>query len=111
MALGNSRVVKSFGTEKKEIKQFRSEMNKIYGIGKERSFIYGIFMFFVTIFSFGSILAVLWYGATLVVDGEITVGNLTSFVMYTVTMSVGLLTAGGTLNDIISAVGIAEKLF
>ena len=86
-------------------------MNKIYGIGKERSFIYGIFMFFVTIFSFGSILAVLWYGATLVVDGEITVGNLTSFVMYTVTMSVGLLTAGGTLNDIISAVGIAEKLF
>ena len=111
MALGNSRVVKSFGTEKKEIKQFRSEMNKIYGIGKERSFIYGIFMFFVTIFSFGSILAVLWYGATLVVDGEITVGNLTSFVMYTVTMSVGLLTAGGTLNDIISSVGIAEKLF
>ena len=91
MALGNSRVVKSFRTEKKEIKQFRSEMNKIYGIGKERSFIYGIFMFFVTIFSFGSILAVLWYGATLVVDGEITVGNLTSFIMYTVTMSVGLL--------------------
>ena len=68
-------------------------------------------MLFVTILSFGSILAVLWYGATLVVDGEITVGNLTSFVMYTVTMAVGLLSAGGTLNDIISAVGIAEKLF
>ena len=68
-------------------------------------------MLFVTILSFGSILAVLWYGATLVVDGEITVGNLTSFVMYTVTMSVGLLSAGGTLNDIISAVAIAEKLF
>ena len=68
-------------------------------------------MLFVTILSFGSILAVLWYGATLVVDGEITVGNLTSFVMYTVTMIVGLLSAGGTLNDIISAVGIAEKLF
>ena len=31
--------------------------------------------------------------------------------MYTVTMIVGLLSAGGTLNDIISAVGIAEKLF
>ena len=86
-------------------------MTKIYGIGKERSIIYGIFMLFVTILSFGSILAVLWYGATLVVDGEITVGNLTSYVMYTLTIAIGLLTAGGTLNDIISAVAIAEKLF
>jgi len=86
-------------------------MTKIYGIGKERSIIYGIFMLAVTILSFGSILAVLWYGATLVIDGELTVGNLTSFVMYTVTMTVGLLSAGGTLNDIISAVGIAENLF
>ena len=86
-------------------------MTKIYGIGKERSIIYGIFMLAATIFLFGSILAVLWYGATLVVDGEITVGNLTSYVMYTLTIAIGLLTAGGTLNDIISAVAIAEKLF
>ena len=68
-------------------------------------------MLAATIFLFGSILAVLWYGATLVVDGEITVGNLTSYVMYTLTIAIGLLTAGGTLNDIISAVAIAEKLF
>ena len=31
--------------------------------------------------------------------------------MYTLTIAIGLLTAGGTLNDIISAVAIAEKLF
>jgi ABC-type multidrug transport system fused ATPase/permease subunit len=31
--------------------------------------------------------------------------------MYTITMTVGMLAAGGTLNEIVSAVGIAEKLF
>ena len=86
-------------------------MTKIYGIGKEKSIIYAIWVLASTIFLFGSILVVLWYGATLVVDGELTVGNLTSFVMYTLTIAIGLLTAGGTLNDIISAVAIAEKLF
>lgn len=86
-------------------------MNKIYDIGKKRSIVYGVFMFFVNLFAFGSILAVLWYGGSLVLDNELTVGNLTSFLMYTITMTVGLLSAGGTLNDIISAVGIAEKLF
>ena len=86
-------------------------MNKIYEIGKKRAFYYGIFMFFSNIFAFGSILAVLWYGGSLVQDHELSVGNLTSFVMYTITMTVGLLSAGGTLTDIISSVGIAEKLF
>jgi len=60
---------------------------------------------------FGSILAVLWYGGILVENNEITIGELTSFVMYTITMATGIVTAGGTLNDIISAVAIAEKIF
>jgi hypothetical protein len=39
---------------------------KIFGIGKKKSLLYGFFMCGVNLFAFGSILAVLWYGGTLV---------------------------------------------
>ena len=40
-----------------------------------------------------------------------TIGNLSSFIMYTISFSIGIMAAGGTLNSIVSAAGIAEKLF
>ena len=36
---------------------------------------------------FGVILAILYYGGTLVIDGELSVGDLSSFVLYTLTMT------------------------
>jgi len=52
---------------------------------------------------------VLWYGGTMVIDGKLTTGKLSSFVMYAITLSVGILGATGVLNLIITAVGVAEK--
>ena len=33
------------------------------------------------------ILAILYYGGSLVIDGELTIGDLSSFVLYTLTMT------------------------
>lgn len=86
-------------------------MLKIYGIGRSKSILYATFSGSVNILAFGAILSVLWYGGSLVYDGKLSIGNLTSFVMYTVTLSVGLISIGTTLNDIMTAVAVAEKLF
>lgn len=53
----------------------------------------------------------LWYGGNLVLDGKLSIGNLTSFVMYTITLSVGLVASGSIISVIITAVGVAERLF
>lgn len=47
----------------------------------------------------------------MVIDGEITIGDLSSFLMYTITMSGGLIGVGNSANLINAAVGIAEKVF
>ncbi len=46
----------------------------------------------------------------MVLDGELTSGQLASFVLYTITLSVGLLGVGGIFNNIITALSVAEKV-
>ena len=85
-------------------------MNATYLVGKKKSFLYGGFMFITILLANGAILTVLWYGGEMVIDKKISTGDLTSFVLYTITLSVGVLATGGMLNIIISAVGVAEKV-
>jgi len=47
----------------------------------------------------------------MVLDNKLTTGQLSSFILYTITLSAGLLAVGGVSNMIITAVGISEKLF
>ncbi len=46
----------------------------------------------------------------MVIKGKITIGLLSSFVLYTVTMSIGLLNVGGMINAIIMAAGVTESV-
>lgn len=60
---------------------------------------------FHTFPSTGAVVVILWYGARLVVYGEMTPGDLSAFVLYVVFVgsSVGGIT--GTLAQLIQAVG------
>jgi hypothetical protein len=63
------------------------------------------------IFANGLVLSVLYFGGTLVKKGELTIGLLTSYVLYTITMTVGLTSVAGIINQMVSAVGVCEKIF
>ena len=65
----------------------------------------------MTILGEGALLCVIWYGGEMVLDNKLTTGQLSSFILYTITLSAGLLAVGGVSNMIITAVGISEKLF
>jgi ABC-type multidrug transport system fused ATPase/permease subunit len=88
-------------------------MTKVLKLGVSRSYIYGAFIGLFTVFVFGAIVGVLWYGGTMVIKQKKDFGfsDLMSFLLYTMNMSFSLLAAGGTFNQIITAVGIAESLF
>ena len=68
-------------------------------------------LFMMMIFANGLVLSVLYFGGSLVINHEITIGQLTSYVLYTITMTVGLTSVAGILNQIVSAVGVCEKIF
>lgn len=83
----------------------------MYDVGRKRAILYGLFIGIGTMLGFGVILGVLWYGGYLVLDSKLSVGDLSSFVMYTMTLTVSALSAGGTINVFITAIGVSEKLF
>jgi ATP-binding cassette subfamily B protein len=65
----------------------------------------------MTAFGNTLILTILYYGGQLVIDGELSIGDLTSFVLYTITITLGFGNITGILNQTISAMGIAENIF
>lgn len=47
----------------------------------------------------------------MVINGDLSVGDLSGFVLYTITMAMSLIGTGGVLNTLVTALGVAEKLF
>lgn len=65
----------------------------------------------MTLFANFLILSILYFGGQLVIDGELSIGDLTSFVLYTITLTVGFASLSGIMNQTISAIGICEHIF
>lgn len=68
-------------------------------------------LFVITIFGNGLIVGVLYFGGHLVTTGSLSIGGLTSYVLYTITLTIGITSASAVLNQIISALGVCEKIF
>ena len=117
--LGNMRIVRSFSTEAQESLIFKDATLKAYDIGNKIAMLGSSFMSIGILLGYGVVLAILYYGGTLVIEGELTVGELSSFVLYTLTMTcnylflsqVSLLAVSGTMNTMISAAAVSEKIF
>jgi ABC-type multidrug transport system fused ATPase/permease subunit len=65
----------------------------------------------LTIFANFLILSILYFGGQLVIDDELSIGNLTSFVLYTITLTIGFASLSGIMTQTISAIGICEHIF
>lgn len=66
-AIGNIRVVKSFGTENKEKNIFDRALYIAFGVGKKRSLLFGVFVGSVSMVGFCAIVLVLYLGGRLVI--------------------------------------------
>jgi len=103
-------VVKAFTNESFEVKRYSNAITDVVNTAIHASRYRGLFISFVIFVLFGGIVAVGWFGAGLVQAGELEVGELFSFVLYT--SFVGFSVAG--LADIYSqlqrSIGASERL-
>lgn len=86
-------------------------MHKTYIVGKSRSVAYGLFLGVVYVIAMLCVLIVLYFGGKMVIDGNLDIGDLSSFVLYTITMATSLIATGNVMNNMVTAIGVAEKLF
>jgi ABC-type bacteriocin/lantibiotic exporter with double-glycine peptidase domain len=56
-----------------------------------------------------AILVVIYFGATLVLDGKLDVGSLTSFVLYTIYIALGLAEFSSLYTEFMNALGASER--
>ena len=89
-----------------ERKNYNTLLSKVFLVGKKKNILYGIMLFVMTIFANLLILSILYFGGQLVIDVELSIGDLTSFVLYTITLTIGFASLSGIMNQTISAIGI-----
>jgi ATP-binding cassette, subfamily B, bacterial len=69
-------VVKAFTNEQFETNRYGKALNHVVQIALKSARYRGFFISFVVFALFGGIVAVVWYGGTLVQQGEITIGDI-----------------------------------
>lgn len=108
-SISNSRVMKSFGAEDLECHRYFSNVDISYEAGAKKSLAYGGFVGGVTVVGNFAIIVVIYYGAVLVIHDEMSIGNLTSFVFYTIYIAMGLGMMSSLYTDFMNAVGASER--
>ncbi len=102
--------VKAFANEIFESLRYKKKTEDVafYGIkgGKLRA----IFASFIILGIFGAIAAVIWYGARLILKGEMSIGDLTSFLMLTIFIGASIGSIADLYAQIQKAIGATEKL-
>jgi ATP-binding cassette, subfamily B, bacterial MsbA len=110
-AIAGIRVVQSFTAERVEEQRYRQGIAASLQAAIERAKVRAAFGPSVTFAIFSAISTVLWFGGRLVLAGELSVGQLSAFLLYTfgVAGSIGAFT--GIFTQIQEALGASKRIF
>ncbi|UPQ78926.1 ABC transporter transmembrane domain-containing protein [Flavobacterium azooxidireducens] len=103
--------VKAFANEWYEIARYRGKISEIVSIAIKGGQYRGYFASFIIFCLFGAIVAVVWYGVTLSINGEMTVGQLITFVLYSTFVGASFGGIAELYAQIQKAVGATERVF
>jgi ABC-type multidrug transport system fused ATPase/permease subunit len=104
------REVKAFTNELREIRRYGESMGNVVSIALRTAIFRGGFISFIIFALFGTIVAVIWYGATLVSQEMISVGDLLSFVLYTTFIGGSIAGLGDIYSQLQRSVGASERI-
>jgi len=102
--------VKSFANEGFEIIRYANDIKEVVSLAIKGAKWRGAFASFIIFCIFGSIVAVVWYGAILVQGGELSIGELISFILYTVFMGASIGGIAAQYAQVQKAIGATENL-
>ena len=109
-ALQSISIVKAFTSEQHEIGRYRQSQNRVIDMALKAAGYRGGFISFIIFALFGGIVAVIWYGATLVASGEMSIGDLVSFVLYTTFIGGSIAGLGDLYGLIQKSIGASERV-
>ncbi len=105
------RTVRAFAREGAEEARYSEAVLESFELARRRARLIAYFRGLVGFGSYGAVALVLWVGGILLVEGSLTLGELTSFLLYTLTVAFSLGALSGLYEDFMKALGASERVF
>lgn len=109
--LSAARTVQAYGGEKQEIRRYASEVRNVFNIGLKEALTSGVFFGVTGFVGNVALLALLLTGTSMIRSGAITVGDLSSFMMYAVYTGSSLFGLSSFYSELMKGAGAAARVF
>ena len=104
-------IIQSFVREGWEERRFAVRISGALRSAISRALFRGVFFGIITFVAFGGVVVVLWQGGRLVIDGQITGGELVSFLLYAVSVAAAITALASLWGGYQEALGAARRVF
>lgn len=104
------KVVKAFASELFEKRKYDDSQGRLIDVALRYGNARGLFILFLTIVFLGAIFFIIYMGAKMVQDGEMTSGTLISFVTYTFIIGGAIAGLGSLTTELLGAIGATERV-
>ncbi|GGH03379.1 multidrug ABC transporter ATP-binding protein [Parapedobacter pyrenivorans] len=102
--------VKAFVNEAYEASRYSKTLEAVVKIAVKGATYRGIFASFIIFCLFGAVVAVIWYGSALVAAGNISVGDLTIYILYSMVVAGSMGSFPELYANIQKAIGASERV-
>ncbi|KAF4121795.1 putative ABC transport system ATP-binding protein [Geosmithia morbida] len=109
--LGNIKTSQAFVGEVQEVGRYNKQIRRIFALGKKESLIAATFFASTGWAGNMTVLSMLVVGGSFVRSGSMSLGDLTSFMMYTAFAGSSLFGVSGFYSELMKGVGAASRLF
>ncbi|XP_072271896.1 ABC-type oligopeptide transporter ABCB9 [Pyxicephalus adspersus] len=105
------KTVRSFANEQTEASVYSDKLQQLFTLYKKEAFAYTYYIWSTGFTELVLQISILYYGGHLVITGQMTSGNLISFVIYEFLLGDCMESIGSVYGGLMQGVGAAEKVF
>ncbi len=110
-AFSQIRTVQSFVREAEETRRYQTLLSDVVRAALARAQMRAMLFGIVGFVAFGGVVAVLWQGGVLVLEGALTPGALVSFLLYAITVAAAVGSLASLFGSYQEAIGAAQRVF
>ncbi|XP_006264262.2 ABC-type oligopeptide transporter ABCB9 [Alligator mississippiensis] len=105
------KTVRSFANEEVEAHVYWEKLQQVYKLNKKEAMAYTYYVWSSGLTLLVVQVSILYYGGHLVISGQMTSGNLISFIIYEFVLGDCMESVGSVYSGLMQGVGAAEKVF